>query len=420
VSPESDIATADRAARGGTRWRFRARIVPTDERHAVTTIELFFDLVFVFAITQVTAFMADDLGWRGILRGLVLLAMLWFVWCSYAWLGNQAHADEGVVRAALIAAMAAMFLVALAIPEAWGDEGGGISAPVVLAGALAVVRLLHLGIYAVAAAGDAGLRRQLKRAAVPVATACVLLVVGAVLGGAAQTAVWALALVIDYTGVYLSGSDWRLPAPGHFAERHGLIVIIALGESIIAVGVGSNDLPLTVPTIAAALLGLVVSVALWWAYFDVVAPVAERVLRGQQGADRVRLARDSFTYLHFPMVAGVIYLALGLKKVAQYVGDESHHGLAYPLPATALWSLYGGVAAYLLAHLAFRLRNVHSINRPRAVVAVLVLLAPLATAKLPALASLAVLAGILVVLVAYEVVRYAEARATVRAEAAHH
>jgi Bacterial low temperature requirement A protein (LtrA) len=119
-------------------------------------------------------------------------------------------------------------------------------------------------------------------------------------------------------------------------------------------------------------------------------------------------------------VAGVIYLALGLKKVAQYVGDASHHSLTDPLPATALWSLYGGVAAYLLAHLAFRLRNVGSINRPRAVVAVLVLLAPLATAKLPALAALAVLAGLLVVLVAYEVVRYAEARAAVRAEAAHH
>ena len=420
MRPERDTATTDRAAARRLRWRLRARIVPTDERHAVTTIELFFDLVFVFAITQVTALMAHDLGWRGILRGLVLLAMLWFAWCSYAWLGNQAHADEGVVRAALIAAMAALFLVGLAIPEAWGDEGGGISAPVVLAGALAVVRLLHLGVYAVAAAGDAGLRRQLYRTAVPVGTAATLLVVGAVLGGAAQTAVWASALVIDYTGVYLSGSDWRLPAPGHFAERHGLIVIIALGESIIAVGVGSNDLPLTVPRIAAALLGLVVSVALWWAYFDVVAPVAERVLSGHQGDARVRLARDSYTYLHFPMVAGVIYLALGLKKVAEYVGGASHHALTDPLPATALWSLYGGVAAYLLAHLAFRLRNIGSINRPRAVVAVVVLLAPLATAKLPALAALAVLAGLLVGLVAFEVVRYAEARAAVRAEAAHH
>ena len=406
--------------RGGRRRRLAARIVPTHEGHGVTTIELFFDLVFVFAITQVTALMADDLGWRGILRGLVLLALLWFAWCSYAWLGNQAHADEGIVRGAVIAAMAAMFLVALSIPEAWADEGGGISAPLVLAAALAAVRLLHLAVYAVAALDDAGLRRQLVRTAIPVATAVALLVVGAVLGGAVQTALWAAALLIDYTGVYLSGSDWRLPSPGHFAERHGLIVIIALGESIIAVGVGVTDLPLTVPIAGAALLGLAVSVALWWLYFDVVAPVAERELSRREGDARVRLARDSYTYLHFPMVAGVIYLALGLKKVAEYVGDTAHHGLADPLPTTALWALYGGVAAYLLAHLGFRLRNIGSINRPRAVVAVVVLAAPVAVGGLPAIVALAVLAGVLVVLIVFEVVRYAEARAAIRAEFAEH
>ena len=406
---------------GAPRPRRRlARIVPTDEGHGVTTLELFFDLVFVFAITQITAFMADDLGWRGVLRGLVLLSLLWFAWCSYSWLGNQAHADEGVVRAAVIVAMAAMFVVALAIPEAWGDEGGGISAPVLLAAALAVVRLTHLAVYAVAAAGDAELRRQVLRTAVPVGLSAALLLVGAVLGGPEQTALWVLALIVDYGGMYAVGVDWRLPAPGHFAERYGLIVLIALGESLIAVGVGVGSVPLTVPIVVAALLGMAVSVALWWAYFDVVAPVAERVLRTRQGIDRVRLARDSYTYLHFPMVAGVIYLALGLKKVAQYVGDTAHHALADPLPTTALWSLYGGVAAYLIGHLAFRLRNIGSINRPRAVVAVLLLPAPLALGQVPALAALAVLAGVLVGLITFEVLRYADARAAIRAEAAHH
>jgi low temperature requirement protein LtrA len=418
MSDRADPAPSDPAHRSGRRRR--VRIVPTDEGHGVTTVELFFDLVFVFAITQVTAFMADDLGWRGALRGLVLLCLLWFAWRSYAWLGNQAHADEGIVRGAVIVAMAAMFMVALAIPEAWGDEGGGIDAPVLLAAALAVVRLTHLAVYALAAAGDAGLRRQLVRTAVLVGGAAALLLVGAVLGGPTQTALWAAALVVDYTGVYASGTDWRLPAPGHFAERYGLIVIIALGESIIAVGVGVTDLPVTVPVAAAAMLGLAVSIALWWLYFDVVAPVAERELRRREGEQRVRLARDSYTYLHFPMVAGVIYLALGLKKVAEYVGDTSHHVLTDPLPTTALWAMYGGVAAYLIGHLGFRLRNVGSVNRPRAVVTVVVLLAPLATGQLPALAALAVLAGVLVALIAFEVVRYADARAAVRAEAAHH
>src|SRR3954451_1108689 len=182
------------AAARSARRRF-ARIVPTDEAHGVTTLELFFDLVFVFAITQITAFMAADLGWRACLRGLVLLSLLWFAWCSYSWLGNQAHADEGLLRGAYIVAMAALFLVALAIPEAWGDEGGGLSAPLLLAVGLAIVRLTHLAVYIVAAAGDVGLRRQVARTAVPVAISAVLLLVGAVLGGPAQTALWGLALV---------------------------------------------------------------------------------------------------------------------------------------------------------------------------------------------------------------------------------
>jgi len=261
------------AARPGVRRRL-ARIVPTDERHGVTTLELFFDLVFVFAITQITGFMSADLGWRGCLRGLVLLSLLCFAWCSYSWLGNQAHADEGILRGAVIVAMAAMFVVALVIPEAWGDQTGGVSAPVLLAAGIAVVRLTHLSVYVVAAAGDAGLRRQVVRTAVPVGLAAALLLLGALFGGPAQTACWALALVVDYAGVYAVGTDWRLPAPRHFAERYGLIVLIALGESLIAVGVGVGHLPVTVPIVVAALLGMAVSVALWWAYFDVVAPVA--------------------------------------------------------------------------------------------------------------------------------------------------
>ncbi len=246
----------------------------------------------------------------------------------------------------------------------------------------------------------------------------VLLVTGALAGGTAQTVLWALALLVDYTGIHLSGADWRLPAPQHFAERHGLIVIIALGESLIAVGVGVADLPLTLPVVVAALLALTVSVCLWWSYFDVVAPAAERVLASRTGADRVRLARDSYTYLHFPMIAGIIHLALGLEKVAEYVGDTEHHSLTDPLEGAGLWALFAGVAVHLLAHLGLRLRNVGSVNRPRAIVAVLLLLAPLGLRYVPALVSLAVLAAVLVIMLTHEVVRYAEARAQVRREAA--
>lgn len=392
-----------------------AHVEPTEPDHAVTPLELLFDLVFVFAVTQVTALMAHELGWRGALRGLVVLALLWWAWCSYAWLGNQARADEGLVRTGMIVAMAALLLVALAIPEAWGGHGEHhLNVALLLAVALGVVRLGHLTVYWIAAGDDSGLRRQLGRTAVPVAAAIALLVAGALVGGAGQTVLWLLALAVDYTGIYVAGSDWRLPAPGHFAERHGLIVLIALGESLVAIGVGINDLPLTVPLVGMALLGLAVTVALWWAYFDVVATVAESVLHRQSGNARVRLARDSYTYLHFPMVAGIIYLALGLKKVAEYVADTEHHTLSDPLPTTARWALFGGIAAYLVAHLAFRYRNTGSLNRGRAVTAGLLLLAGVIGAALPALAALGVAAALVVAMIAYEVVRFADARAAIR------
>jgi low temperature requirement protein LtrA len=393
----------------------RQLVRPTGGEHRVTTLELFFDLVFVFAITQVTAVMAGDLSLRGAVRGLVLVALLWWAWCSYAWLGNQAHADEGVLRVAMVLAMLAMFAMALAIPEAWSDRPGGLLAPLVIAIALGYVRMSHLAVYFVAALGDRGLQRQLLRTALPVGFAAGLLIVGALLGGAAQTGLWLLALAVDYTGIYAVGiSGWRLPAPAHFAERHGLIVIIALGESIVAIGIGAAELPLAWPILVAAGLGLAVSVALWWAYFDVVALVAERVLVSRPGAERARLARDSYTYLHFPMIAGIIYLALGLKKTLEQVGDAEQHALSEALPGVAQVALYGGVAVYFLGHIGFRLRNVGSINVPRLVVATgLLALIPVAT-QLPALGSLALLATLLVGLIAFEVVRYAEARDAIR------
>lgn len=210
--------------------------------------------------------------------------------------------------------MGGVFVVALAIPESFADRPGGLSAPVVFAVSYALVRLVHLAVYFVAAGNDGALRRTLLLTAAPVSVAAAVLVVGAVLGPPYQLPLWGLALLIDYVGVYLARSDgWRLASAAHFAERHGLIVIVALGESIVAIGVGMADSPLSWPVVVAAALGLALTVCrLWWLYFDVVAIVAERVLAGKQGADRVRLGRDSYTYLHFPMVAGVVFLAVGV------------------------------------------------------------------------------------------------------------
>ena len=391
------------------------RVRPTDESHRVTTLELFFDLVFVFAFTQVTALMAEDPTVVGALRGLVLLALLWWAWCSYAWLGNQAHADEGLVRATVVIAAAAMFVVALAIPESFADRDGGLFAPFVLAACYAVVRLLHLACYLVAAGDDAGLRRQLLLTAVPVVAATGLLVLGGAAGPPYQAVLWAAALLVDYTGIWITGtSGWRLPSPVHFAERHGLIVIVALGESLVALGVGVDKMPLSLAVVTAAVLGVAIAVSMWWLYFDVVAHVAEGVLSRTQGEARSRLARDSYTYLHFPIVASIIFLALGLKKVLEYVSDTERHDLTDALTGVPLVALYGGVATYLLGHVVFRRRNIGSWNLHRSIVALLLLLLVPVAWQLPALLSLAIVAALLALLVVYEVLRFGEARDRIR------
>lgn len=380
----------------------------TDDTHRVTSLELFFDLVFVYGLTQVTALMAaGDPTWHKALEGLLMLALLWFAWSAYAWLGNQAKADEGVLRLGLVVAMICVFLVALAIPTAFGEAEGTLDAGLLLVLSLILARAVHLSVYLIAAGDDRGLRRQLFITAMPVALWAVLLVAGAAVDGGLRLGLWALALAVDYVGIFVSSraGGWRLNAAAHFAERHGLIVIIAIGESIVAIGVGATALPLTGPVLVAVLLGLTISVTLWWSYFDVVAPVAERVLTRAEGEDRARLARDSYTYLHFPMVVGIVYLAFGMKKVVNYVADTSHHELGDPLATVPLVALYGGVVLYLLAHICFRLRNVHSLNRQRLGLAVLlVALLPL-VAHIPALVALGVLAGLMVALIGYEVTK---------------
>jgi len=403
-----------------------ARMRPVTEGSKVTQLELFFDLVFVYALTQVTALMAGDATARGLFRGLLVLALLWWCWCCYAWLGNTVRADEGVTRIALFAVLAAMFVVAVTIPEAFTDLLGGLSGPVVFASCYLIVRTLHLVIYWYAAAGDAGLRRQLLKAAIPMAAGSVGLFAAALLPQHiytqqgdiefARTALWCLALVVDYLGVMLTGAEgWRIFSAAHWAERHGLIIIIALGESIVSIGVGVTLLPISWPIVVAATMGVAVSAMLWWLYFDVVAIAAERVLHRAEGAARAALGRDSYTYLHLPMVAGIILLSLGLKKVLAYVGDAEHHDLGDPLHGIGLYALYGGVILYLLGHLGFRLRNMRSVNVPRLITVVLLAALLPVAALVPAMAALAILTVVCVGLVVVEVVLFREARLALRA-----
>ena len=368
----------------------------------VKPLELFFDLVYVLALTQCTALMADNPSWEGLAQGLLVLGVLWWSWVGYAWLTSVVDPEEGAVRIAMFAAMAGILVAALCVPGAFGDEA------LLFALAYGVVRAAHIWLFAIASRDDPELRRSVVGLGVGTAVGVGLLVAASFADGPLQGGLWALALLLDAGEPYVFGAEgWKL-VPGHFAERHGLIMIIALGESIVAIGVGAG-LEVDAGVIVAAVLGIVVAASLWWLYFDVVALVAERRLsRAAPGVERNEIARDSYSYLHFPMIAGVVLIALGLKRTLAHVEE--------PLRLVPLAAMLGGAAAYLLAHVAFRWRNVHRFSSQRVIAAaLLVALVPIADAlHWDALATLTLLAVVLIALIVYETRRFAELRDRMR------
>lgn len=390
----------------------------TEEDHRVTTLELFFDLVFVYAITQTTQLMSDHTTPLGLGQGLAMLGVLWWCWCCYTWLGNSVHLDRGVARFAMLAAMATMFLVSLDIPEAFTDLPGGLYTPVLFVVCYLLVRVLHLVAYFQVARQDAALRRVLTRMAPPMLAGVAVLAGAAFTSGAPQLGLWVLALAVDYTGVYVAGAEgWQVPAPGHFAERFGLIVIIALGESIVAIGIGISQLPMSWLVVLGATGGLGLSAAMWWMYFDIVAHVAERKLTQATGVDRVKLATDTYTYLHLPLIAGIVLMALGMKKALLYVADTTHHSPGEALHGVPLWALTCGAALYLVGLSSLRKRNVGSWNVQRLVVAALLVAATPVLGQLPAVLLVVVVAMVCGALVILERILLAERR---RRMLAHH
>ena len=371
-----------------------------DDEHRVTPLELFFDLVFVFAMTQVTSLLADDPTWGGVLRGMLVLTALWWAWTAYAWLTSAADVDEGGVRLVMLGSMGAMLIVALAVPGAFGGDA------VLFAVAYLVVRILHLVLSAIVARDDPDRLGALLRFAPTAMFGASLLIVAGFLDGDARIAVWMVALAVDYLGplVVGVGQGWRV-APEHFAERHALIVLIALGESIIAIGVGAG-FELVTGVIVGASLGIVVVSALWWLYFDVAAIVARRRLMQATGLELHRLALHSYSYLHLPMVAGVVLFALGLKTTLGNTGET--------LDAVPAVGLCGGAALYLLGHIAFLFRATGYLFRRRTIgTIVLLALIPVAVA-IPALAALALVSAVCSLIVAYEALRYREQRLQLR------
>jgi low temperature requirement protein LtrA len=376
------------------------------EQHAereqrVTPLELFFDLVFVFAFTQVTTVLSDDPTWGGLGHGLLILAALWWAWAAYAWLTNTVDPGEGAVWGAMLVAMAAMFVAALAVPDAFGRHG------VVFGVAFLIVNVMHLTLYALGARGDRDLLAAILRIAPSALAGAALIIAAGFVHGWLSSVLWLAALAVGFFGPLLGGvSGWRVQ-PAHFVERHGLIVIIAIGESLVAIGLGVRDTELDTGAIVAAVLGLAVTSSFWLAYFDFFPIRAQQLLTDRSGTQRTALARDAYTYLHLPMVAGIVLFAFAMKTTLAHVGDELD-----VIPAVGLC---GGPALYLFAYVVLRVRVSRTLGRGRLVAAVAsALLLPIALV-VPALVALTLVAAVWVALHAYEIIWWREARARTRA-----
>jgi low temperature requirement protein LtrA len=375
-----------------------------EHEHRITPLELFFDLVFVFAFTQVTTVFTEDTTWAGVGHGLLILAALWWAWASYAWLTNTVDAGEDGVLAAVLVAMAAMFVAALAVPDAFGHHG------VVFGVAFLIVAVMHLALYALSASSERELLGAILRIAPLSLLGASLILAAGFVHGPTKSVIWIAALAVGFLGPLFGGTGgWQL-APAHFVERHGLIVIIAIGESLIAIGLGARSTHLGIGVIGAALLGLVVVTSFWLAYFDFFPMRAQQLLTERHGADRIALARDAYSYLHLPMVAGIVLFAFAMKVTLAHVGHELG-----TLPAFALCA---GSALYLLAFALLRLRVARRLGRGRTIAAVACLAVLPVAREMPALVALTLVAAIWVALHAYELIWWREARADARAQRA--
>ncbi len=387
------------------------------EGDRATTLELFFDLVYAFAFTQVTALMVHHPTAGGVLQGLVILLLLWGPWASFAWLANQAHGDRGIVRVGMIAATLIMFFASLAVPAAYRAADGPLLGTLLFAVSFLLVQVVHMVVYLIAAGSDMALRRQIivteSSAMLPAAA---LLVIGGLVGAPFQVWIWLVALVFQWVVIYVtsSGGDWRINSLAHFAERHALVVLLALGESVVAIGSGVARLPLSASVLVGSGFGIGIGVALWWAYFHQLSAHVEHAVGRRSGVERTQLATEVYTYLHMLLIAGIVIAALGVETTMRHVSGFAAPGL---FPAFALAS---GVSLYLAGTGFIWLRVAKEWSLARFAAASLLLALIPALAIIPALVALGLVLVIVVALAVTEGLlgQRAKLGATKRASAA--
>ena len=371
----------------------------------VTPLELFYDLVFVFAITQVSHLLLEHLTWEGAGQSLLILLVVWWSWNYTTWVTNELDPDRVAVRLLLVGLMLASLLMAVAIPEAFGDRA------LLFAGAYVAIQCGRHAFLAYAAAGPGTLERaRAQRILVWFVAAGVFWIAGALAEGSARTVLWLVALAIDYGApavTYnlpglkpISATSWTVET-GHFAERFGLFILLALGETIVITGVTTSEASLDFAVVVAFAVAFLSTAAFWWLYFTYVARIAERRLE-LAGDRRTNMARDAYTFLHIALVAGIIVAAVGDELVIAHPTEE--------LPGEELAAIAGGPALYLVAHSMFRRRMAGTWSTRRLVGALACVTAGLCGAFLPGLAVAAlVLAALVGVIVSEELAAHRRA-----------
>ena len=350
------------------------------EATRVSTLELFFDLVFVFTITQLTTVLYREPTLLGLLQVSLMLGVIWWMYGGYAWLTNAVAPDRAERQLVLLGGMAAFLILALAIPRAF--SGSGLAFGLAY---LAVVAV-HAALFT-RASSESVVRAILRLAPFNLATALLVLLAGAI-GGAAEYVLWALAFALEWVTPRLAGNSGFEIAPAHFVERHELVVLIAIGESVVAVGSGILGVPVDAPLAGVAVLGLLLNACLWWAYFGGDDGRAEQALATAPRERRPTLALNAFGYWHLLLLFGIIAVAAGLRAA-------TGHAFAHLAVARAL-ALAGGVALFLLGDVLFRRELAIGPGRWRAAVAALALATiPLGVA-VAAVAQLAALVALLV------------------------
>ncbi|WP_196809040.1 low temperature requirement protein A [Conexibacter woesei] len=360
----------------------------------VTTLELFFDLVFVFVITQLSTVLAHDLTWDGVGHVALMLGLIWFMYGGYAWLTNAIDVAAPVNRAFLLAGMCGYFVIALSVPEAF--HGSGLAFGI----GYVVVVAVHTGLFASSAGGLAP-QAILRLAPGNLGNAALVLVGGAV-GGTTQVVLWTISVVAIWVLPKLIGNQDFEVAPAHFVERHGLVIIVAVGESIVAVGVGASGLAVNAELVLFAVCGLLLSASLWWTYFGGDDERAEEALAALPTRARAVAALDGYGFAHYALLLGIVFVAVGLKSATGHAYDASSTGEAAVLA--------GGAALFLAGDVWFRrVLRIGAGTGRRAVAAVVVLATiPLGT-EVAAIAQVAALA-LVIAAGASELGRFAQVR----------